>query len=281
MVRIPDDNDMIGKKETGVQKPSAKRTPKVAAVPLVSAATRALAVLERLSHQRAIGLEDLARAVKLAKPTVYRFLLTLQELGYVRRTDGDRWAITFKLFSIGSRVLDHMDLHSAARPVAEELAEELGETVHMGVLEEDSAVYVMKIESRYTLRMYSRVGRRIPLYCTAIGKCLLAFSREEEREAALKGVRLLAFTKKTLTTRTALGAELERVRNQGFALDDEEHEEGIHCIGAPILDQGGAVVAVISVSWPGFRYNRGEVGEKIDKVKDAAARISALLGFGQ
>ena len=245
---------MTRKKPTSTPKPAGKRIPKAAAVPLVSAATRALAVLERLSHQRAIGLEELARAVNLAKPTVYRFLLTLQELGYVRRTDGERWAITFKLFSVGSRALDHLDLHSAARPVAEGLAEELGETVHMGVLEEDSAVYVMKIESRYTIRMYSRVGRRIPLYCTAIGKCLLAFSREEEREAALKGVRLLAFTRKTLTTRTALGAELDRIRNQGFALDDEEHEEGIHCIGAPILDQSGSVVAVISASWPDFRY---------------------------
>jgi IclR family transcriptional regulator, KDG regulon repressor len=278
---IPEAEPMVRKKETSVQKSTPKRVTKAPAVPLVSAATRALAVLERLSHQRAIGLEELARAVNLAKPTVYRFLLTLQGLGYVRRTDGDRWAITFKLFSVGSRALDHLDLHSAARPVAEQLAEDLGETVHMGVLDEDSAVYVMKIESRYTIRMYSRVGRRIPLYCTAIGKCLLAFSREEEREAALKGVRLLAFTRRTLTARTALNAELDRIRKQGFALDDEEHEEGIHCIGAPILDRGGAVAAVISASWPDFRYPRGEEGALVDKGKEAAARISALLGYGQ
>ena len=258
-----------------------KRASKPAAVPLVSAAVRALAVLERLSRQRIIGLEDLSRDIKLAKPTVYRFLLTLQELGYVRRADGDRWAITLKLFNVGSRALDHLDLHSAARPIAEELSEELGETVHMGVLEGDSAVYVLKIESRYTIRMFSRVGRRIPLYCTAIGKVLLAFSKEEERESALKGVRLLAFTKKTLSTRPALYAELARIREQGFALDDEEHEEGIHCIGAPIFDHTGSVVATISVSWPGFRYERGEESEKIDKIKSAAARISSVLGFNQ
>jgi len=258
-----------------------KRVPKTATVPLVSAANRALAVLEQLSRHRAIGLEELSRTMKMAKPTVYRFLLTLQELGYARRVDGDSWAMTLKLFNVGSRALDHLDLHSAARPVAEELAEDLGETVHMGVLEGDSAVYVMKIESRYTIRMFSRVGRRIPLYCTAIGKTLLAYAKGEDREAALKGVRLLAFTPKTLTTRAGLHAELERIREQGFALDAEEHEEGIHCIGAPIFDHTGCIVATISACWPGFRYPREEESGQIEKVKAAAQRISTFLGYMQ
>jgi IclR family KDG regulon transcriptional repressor len=244
----------------------------------VSAATRALAVLERLSRQHTIGLEELSRDVHLAKPTVYRFLTTLQELGYARRVDGDRWLMTLKLFNVGSRALDHLDLHAAALPAAEALAEELGETVHMGVLEAHSAVYVLKIESRCTIRMFSRVGRRMPLHCTAIGKTLLAFAKSEEREAALKGVRLQAFTSRTLTTRAALYAELERIREQGFALDAEEHEEGIHCIGAPVFDHTGAIVATISVSWPGFRYQQGEERDKVTPIKAAAARISAALG---
>ena len=256
-----------------------KRPAPSAAVPSVSAAVRAMVVLDRLSRQRSVGLEELSRQVQLAKPTVYRFLLTLQELGYARRVEGDQWAITLKLFNVGSRALDHLDLHSAARPVAEQLADDLGETVHMGVLEGDSAVYVLKIESRHTIRMFSRVGRRIPLYCTAIGKVLLAFAREDERDSALKGVRQLAFTKRTLTTRAALYAELGRIREQGYALDDEEHEDGIHCIGAPIFDHTGAVVATLSVSWPSFRYERGEEGAKVDKVKAAAARVSAFLGY--
>ena len=257
----------------------ARKVPtKQASVPLVSAAARALAVLERLSQQRAVGLEELSRAIKLAKPTVYRFLLTLQELGYVRRVDGDRWAITLKMFNLGSRALDHLDLLSAARPIAEQLSEELGETVHMGVLDGDSAVYVMKIESRYTIRMYSRVGRRMPLYCTAIGKVLLAFSGQAEREDALEGVPLLAFTKKTLTSRAVLDAELVKIRAQGFAIDDEEREENLHCIGAPIFDYSGTVVAVLSVSWPSFRYGRDKENDWIERVKLAAAAISAVLG---
>ena len=258
----------------------AKKAPaKTPNVPLVSAAVRVLAVLEKLSQQRTIGLEELSREIKLAKPTVYRFLLTLQELGYARRADNDRWAITLRMFNVGSRALDHLDLHAAARPVAEELSDELGETVHMGVLDGDSAVYVLKIESKYQIRMYSRVGRRMPLYCTAIGKILLAYMSDEEREAALTGVKLTAFTKNTITSRAALEAEFAQIRKQGYALDDEEREEGLHCIGAPIFDFTGAVVATLSVSWPGFRYERGEESEKIGKVKHAAARISTILGY--
>lgn len=268
-------------KTTTAKKPpaKAKATRKAPAVPLVSAAVRVLAVLDQLSRQRAVGLEELSRQLKLAKPTVYRFLLTLQELGYARRIDGERWAMSMKMFNMGSRALDHLDLHAAARPIAEQLAEDLGETVHMGVLDGDSAVYVLKIESKYTIRMYSRVGRRMPLYCTAIGKVLLAWMTPAERDEALEGVRLVAFNPRTITTRAALDAAVAQVRQQGYAVDDEEREDGVHCIGAPVFDYTGAVVAAISVSWPTFRFTPGEEGEKIERTKEAAARISAILGY--
>jgi IclR family KDG regulon transcriptional repressor len=256
-----------------------KKPPSHAAAPVVSAAARALAVLESLSRSRSVGLEELSREINLAKPTAYRFLLTLQELGYARRDEGDRWAMTLKAFNVGSRALDHIDLYSAARPVADALADELGETVHMGVLEGDSAVYVLKVESRYTIRMFSRVGRRIPLYCTAIGKVLLAYSGHLERKAALKGVRLVALTPHTITTRSVLEAELKRIKAQGFARDAEEHEEGIRCIGAPIFDRDGLVTAALSVSWPLFRYESGKEGEKAAAIAAAAGRVSDILGY--
>ena len=187
-----------------------------AAVPIVNAAARVLAVLESLSRKRSVGLEELSGEMGLAKPTVYRFLQTLQELGYARRDESDRWAMTLKAFNVGSRALDHLDLHAAARPVAEGLAEELGETVHMGVLEGDSAVYVLKIESKYTIRMFSRVGRRIPLYCSAIGKVLLAYSGPAERKAALEGLRLVAFTPKTIVTRKRPRGRARAVQGSGL-----------------------------------------------------------------
>ena len=248
-------------------------------VPLVSAVVRVFSVLDRLSRQRSVTLEELSREIRLAKPTVYRFLLTLQALGYVRRDERERWAITLKLFNTGARALDHLDLYGAARPVAQELADQLSETVHMGVLEGDAAVYVLKIESNYTIRMFSRVGRRIPLYCTAIGKVLLAHLEGPAREAALKGLRLVAHTPHTLTSRAALEAELEKIRRQGYAIDDEEHEEGIRCIGAPVLEHTGAAVAALSASWPVFRFPAEGAEAVAPRVVAAAGRISAILGW--
>jgi IclR family KDG regulon transcriptional repressor len=239
---------------------------------------RAFAVLERLSRDSSLSLERLSRDVHLAKATAYRFLMTLQALGYARRDERDRWAMTLKLFNTGSRALDHLDLHAAARPVAEELAEHLGETVHMGVLEGDAAVYVLKIESRHIIRMYSRVGRRIPLYCTAIGKVLLAFAGPTDRAAVLRSMRLVAHTPRTLTARVALEAELDKIQRQGFALDDEEHEHGIRCIGAPVFAHDGAVVAALSASWPTFRFPADGVDRAAAAVREAAARISSILG---
>lgn len=258
--------------------PIKKKTEKAAA-PIVSAAARALAVLECLSRRKSVGLEELSRELGLAKPTVSRFLQTLQGLGYARRDESERWAMTLKAFNVGSRALDHLDLYSAARPVAEELAEQLGETVHMGVREGDSAVYVLKIESRYTIRMFSRVGRRIPLYCTAIGKVLLAYSSPDERKEALEGVKLVAFTPNTIISRSVLETELKRVKAQGYARDAEEHEEGITCLGAPILDRDGGVAAALSASWPVFRFGDGRVADKAAAIATAARRISVLLGY--
>lgn len=266
--------------EWGSKMPSTrKKKPARSSPALVSAASRALAVLESLSRRRSVGLEELSREIGLAKPTVYRFLQTLQALGYARRDETERWAMTLKTFNVGSRALDHTDLYASARPVAEALAEELGETVHMGVLEGDSAVYVLKIESKYTIRMVSRVGRRVPLYCTAIGKVLLAYSSAEERKAALDGVKLVAFTPNTLTTRATLEAELKRTKAQGFAQDAEEHEEGIRCLGAPIFDRDGFVAAALSVSWPLFRYERGKEADYAAAIVAAAGKVSALLGY--
>ena len=251
---------------------------KRAAPPVVSAVARAFSVLDRLSREPCLSLEQLSREVHLAKATAYRLLLTLQSLGYVRRAERDRWAMTLKLFNTGSRALDHLDPYAAARPVAEELAEHLGETVHMGVLEGDAAVYVLKVESKHTIRMFSRVGRRIPLYCTAIGKVLLAHVDAEERSAVLRSMRLVALTPRTLTSRVAVEAELEKVRRQGFAVDDEEHEHGIRCIGAPVFGHTGAVVAALSASWPSFRFPGEAIGPATRAVRTAADRVSSILG---
>jgi len=248
----------------------------------VNAVLRVFTILERISERKDWNLEELSKAAALAKPTAYRFLQTLQELGFVRRNGEDRYSLTMKLFTVGSRALDHLDLYEAARPIAQSLADQVGETVHMGVLDGLEAVYVLKIESKYTIRMYSRVGRHLPLHCTALGKCLLAWAEPAALEAALGELRLVACAPKTIVTRDALESELDEVRRNGYALDDEEHEAGIHCIGAPVFDNAGTVVAAISASWPEFRWlpvNEAGVALRVSGVVEAARQVSLVLGW--
>ncbi|NCN05558.1 MAG: IclR family transcriptional regulator [Spirochaetales bacterium] len=247
--------------------------------PLLTGVTRAFSILETLSHYPRINLERLAAETGLPKPTVFRFLNTLRDLGYVHRDPQDQYASTLKMFSLGSRALDHLDLYHIIRPVAEKLSEDLKETVHVGVLDDDEGVYILKIESKYTLRMYSRVGKRIPLYCTAIGKCLLAGLDSERLESYLDHYKPVPFTPNTIKDPESLKKEVVRVRSQAWAEDGEEHEQGIRCIGVPVLDHKGSTLAAVSVSWPTFRFENQRAEEYQTHIQQAGREISYILGW--
>ena len=245
----------------------------------MSAVGRTLAILEALSKEESINLEHLAKATGLPKATLLRFLSTLISLGYVYRDDGDKYHLTLKMFSIGSRSLNHIDLVSTAKPFTKALSRELGETVHMGIREDDEAVYLLKDESQYTIRMYSRVGKAIPLYCTAIGKIFLSAMSEDELNEYLASHNLKPFTPKSIRSADALRKELQLIKDRGWSIDDEEHEENIMCIGAPVKDYTGDVVAAISVSWPLFRFDNENLNKIIKKITTSAKEISKILGY--
>ena len=248
-------------------------------IPLVNAVFRTFTILERLAEKRDYSLEELAYAVGLPKPTAYRFLQTMQEIGYIRKNDTDRYSLSLKLFNVGSHALDHLDLHDAARPEARALLDLYGESVHMGVLDGDSAVYVLKLDSTHSVCMHSRVGRRVPLHCTAIGKVLLAFSPEETIKRILSETPLVAFTERTITNVATLNAEIVHTRSMGYGVDLEEFELGVLCVAAPIFDYAGRCIAALSVSRPRFRFDTSRQGEYAAAVITAAARISDTLGY--
>lgn len=244
----------------------------------MSAVERTMLILETLSKAEAINLENMAKMTALPKATLLRFLSSLISLGYVYRNSADQYHLTLKMFMVGSRSLSHIDLVSTAKPFAKKLSQELGETVHMGILEDDEAVYVLKEESSYTLRMYSRVGKIIPLYCTAIGKVFLSEMSDEELDGYLSTHTLKPFTPKSLDE-SGLRAELKEIRSRGWAIDREEHEENIVCIASPIRDYSGKAVAAISASWPVFRFSREDLDKNASLVSETACEISSILGF--
>lgn len=244
----------------------------------MSAVERTMLILETLSKAEAINLENMAKMTALPKATLLRFLSSLISLGYVYRDSADQYHLTLKMFMVGSRSLSHIDLVSTAKPFAKKLSQELGETVHMGILEDDEAVYVLKEESSYTLRMYSRVGKIIPLYCTAIGKVFLSEMSDEELDGYLSTHTLKPFTPKSLDE-SGLRAELKEIHSKGWAIDREEHEENIVCIASPIRDYSGKAVAAISASWPVFRFSREDLDKNASLVSETACEISSILGF--
>ncbi len=245
----------------------------------LGAVGRALCLLETLSKAKTSNLEALSKDTGLPKATALRILSTLVEQGYVSRDSSDRYSLTLRMFTVGSRALGNVELIDVANPVAGRLRDDTGETVHMGILESNRAVYILKRESLYTIRMNSRVGKSIPLHCSAIGKVLLSDRTDDELAAYAEAEGLRRYTPKTICTAKDLLAEIGRVRQNGYAFDDEEHEEGIFCVAAPIRDTYGDTVASMSLSTPTFRLDRSRIDVIVQKVCASCDEISSILGY--
>lgn len=198
----------------------------------VSSVLKVFGILQALGEEREIGITELSQRVMMSKSTVYRFLQTMKTLGYVAQEgESEKYSLTLKLFELGARALQNVDLIRSADIQMREISRLTKETIHLGALDEDSIVYIHKIDSMYNLRMYSRIGRRNPLYSTAIGKVLLAWRDRDEVMQILEGVEYKRSTERTITSTEALLSVLDQVREQGYGEDNEEQEEGLlmHC----------------------------------------------------
>lgn len=245
----------------------------------VAAVLKVFAILQALSEQRDTGISDLSVRLAMPKATVYRFLQTMKTLGYVsQESDSERYGLTMKAFELGAKALQYPDLVELAKHHMQMLADATGETVHLGTLIDSEIIYVHKVDSRHMLGMYSRVGRRAPIHCTAIGKVLMAWEHPERRQRVLQVAEFKRFRDKTIVEPAAFAAELERVKAQGFGEDREEFDDHIRCLGVPIFDRLGQPIAGMSVSFPTFRYDEAEAPEVVKMLQDASRDISARLG---
>jgi IclR family KDG regulon transcriptional repressor len=226
-----------------------------------------------------IGISELAKRLGLAKSTVHRLATTLFEAGVLdQNPENGKYKLGLVVFELGSLVRRHMDFSSEAKPYLMALREKTNESVHLAIAEESSILYINNLESRQAIRMASRIGVRRPLHCTAEGKVLLAFKSPEEIQKRLAG-RLEACTAHTVTEPAALGEALDAIREQGYALDDQESEEGLRAIAAPIRNHSGNVVAAVSVAGPAQRLTDEKLPSLAADVIEVASTISARLGF--
>ncbi|MFD3452539.1 IclR family transcriptional regulator [Streptomyces sp. NPDC058691] len=243
----------------------------------VQSLERAFDLLERMADAGGeVGLSELSTSSGLPLPTIHRLMRTLVDCGYVRQQPNRRYALGPRLIRLGetaSRLLG-----TWARPYLAELVDATGETANMALLDGDEVVYVAQVPSRHSMRMFTEVGRRVLPHSTGVGKALLAHVPPEEVRALLGRTGMPAATERTITDPDAFLAELAHIREQGYAVDDNEQEIGVRCLAVTV--PGSPTAAAISVSGPAGRVTEAAT-EKIVPVLQAAARhLSAALTAG-
>jgi DNA-binding IclR family transcriptional regulator len=249
----------------------------------IQAIERAVAILNAFSAEEPeLRISDLAERLELHKSTVHRFLVNLEHAGLVERSArGGRYRLGLRLFELGNLVLQRMDLWDEALPYLEGLVRDTGETGHLAVLDGGEAIYIERVEARRALRIPSAVGRGYPAHATNLGKVLLAYVEPDELERIVADRGLAGFTTNTITDLDRLRAELAGIRERGYAIDNEEYDEGLRCIGAPVGDHTGRVVAALGIGGPVTRITPARIEELAQLVMAAARSLSRRLGAHQ
>lgn len=226
------------------------------------------------------SITDISKKLSIYPSTIYRILCTLKFGGFVEQDPKtQKYLLGMRLVELGSSKLQNMNLTKEIEPHLKELKAKFNETVHLGVLRENEILYLVKEESSQTIRMVSQIGNRAPIYCTGLGKILLAFLPSKEKDEILNKTKLIAYTNNTITNRKILEDELSKIKKQGFAIDDEEHEKDVFCIAVPVNNFGNQVIAAISISIPKFRINSYKQKEIKEALISTSNTITKKLGL--
>ena len=262
-----------------------RKTPQSKPNNLVQTIERVSLILERVGqNSQGMSIKDLSAGLNLPKGTIHRILSSLSYFGYIRQDPETKiYFLGLKLMDLNAQLSNQLDFRKVAEPVLRDLAEKTKQTAHLVILDRDEVVYVEKIETQQQaggLKMASRVGSRNPMHSSAVGKVLLSYFSEEALEDFLQKKGLPRRTANTITDPEGFRDHLKIVRSRGYAIDDEENEQGIRCVGAPIFDRKERPVAAISVSGSVFQMTKKAVNDVMKgEVMAAAAEISRRLGF--
>jgi DNA-binding IclR family transcriptional regulator len=242
---------------------------------------RAFNIIEYLANcEDWVGLRTLARDLEMDASTLYRFLASLKELGYVRQDpDNSRYQLTLKFAWLSAKLLDKVQLRNVALPLLENLRATTNETTHLAILEDQQIVYIAKLDTHQPMQMRSRIGNRGYVHSTALGRAMLAHLSVAELESLLPKLELRALTQNTVTDIGAFREELKQVRERGYALDDEQNEVGIRCIAAPVFDHLGAVAGAVSLSGWTITMTLDRLIQLSADLVSACAAISSEMGY--
>ena len=247
----------------------------------VQSVDRALKILELLArYEDGLGLIELSHQANLTKSTGHRLLHTLIENGYVKQNlENGPYQLTFKMFRLGAKTVEKMDILKLSRPYLQKLKDDFGEVIHLVIRDDQEIVYIDKVETDHTIRMYSNIGKRGTLYSTSVGKAILAYQPDDALAELWKTLTLVQKTEYTITAWAEFLEEIKIIRSEGYALDREENELGVKCIGVAILDYTGAPVGAVSVSGPVQRMTEEKMKEIKAEILTIKRQISKELGY--
>ena len=247
--------------------------------PRVNAVHRGLQVLELLAGQRkGWSTSEISRRLKIPKSTASYLLHTLLARGYLHREEEGLYRLSMKLLALGSLAQHGVEVREVGLPILRRLVAETGITGHLAVLEGGEAIYIERVPAPGFIQIDTWVGRRMPLHSTSSGKVLLAFLPEEQVEPLIQSTGLPRFTPKTIVSLPRLKQELRKIRESGFALDDEENTPGVRCLAAPILDRSGRGTAALSLTGPVQQITGDQLSRIVEKVKEAARQMTRAMG---
>jgi len=226
-----------------------------------------------------MGLSEISSYLGIPKSTLSFLINTLVEDGFLRKVETGKYSLGLKLFELGNLVGQQLDLRKRSLPHLRSIVDILGETVHLAILNQDKAFYIEKVEGKYATSIPSQVGRHNPLHCTGVGKVLLAYLEQSEINRIIKEKGLERMTKNTICDPKSLFAELNKVRSNDYALDNEEFENGLLCFAAPIKNHKGTVVAAISISGHANSIDLQNQDNYIRLIRKAALNISEAFGY--
>jgi IclR family transcriptional regulator, KDG regulon repressor len=250
-------------------------------MPIIQSIDRALRILDLFDeYETELKITDISERMQLHKSTVHSLLKTLQSRNYIEQNvENGKYRLGMKLFERGNLVIRSLDIRTISKKYLIDLSVKTENTVHLVILDGKEGIYIDKVEGSSATVLYSRIGRRIPVHCSAVGKALVAHKNGVELNEILDGYVYKQHTPNTLTNENAFIAELENVRSNGYAMDREENEPGITCLAVPIWDHSGSVVAAMSMSQHSAGVNEEKLDRTVQMLKEAANKISIELGY--
>lgn len=239
---------------------------------------RALAILEALdSSRRGMNVSEISRKLGLPKSSTHVIVRTLERLNYIQKPAGSRrYSLGLKAYGLGQAILQAVALAEKAHPLMGRLVEALNLTVHLAVRDKEQAICIQKLEPSGPISFDTTVGRHMPLHCTAVGKAILAFDDDDIRRDFLSKRAYMRHTPRTITSAQALRRELLNIRKKGYAVDDQEEEPQVRCIGVPVLDPCKRLIAALSVTGTADQLPREKDETVAAALTMAAAALAAL-----